>query len=75
MKKYFLSSLLLFCFAFAHAQKQKADSLAALLAHEKTDTGRVTYMWEIASYLYSYAPDSALRIAQKALFLSAHQIH
>ena len=70
MKKYFLLTALLFCFAATHAQKQKADSLAALLAKEKTDTGRVTYMWKISSYLYSYAPDSALRIAQKALFLS-----
>jgi tetratricopeptide (TPR) repeat protein len=59
-----------FFFSFAGAQKQKADSLAALLAVEKSDTGRVIYMWNIASYLYSYAPDSSLRIAQKALFLS-----
>lgn len=41
-----------------------------LLIKQHSDTGRVQCMWKIASYLYSYAPDSSLRIAQKALFLS-----
>ncbi len=56
----------------AFAQKQKADSLMKLLATERTDTCKAMYMWQIASYIYSFAPDSAILIAQKALFLSQH---
>ncbi|MEJ7611872.1 MAG: hypothetical protein WKF88_11910 [Ferruginibacter sp.] len=70
MRKFLFFMFLLLSREVVQAQKQKADSLAALLSSEKTDTGRVTYMWKIASYLYSYDPDSALRIAQKALFYS-----
>ncbi len=54
----------------ATAQKQKADSMQVLLAKQHSDTGRVECMWKMASYLYSYAPDSSLRVAQKALFLA-----
>ncbi|MDB5201296.1 MAG: hypothetical protein JWQ27_705 [Ferruginibacter sp.] len=70
MKNWALIFLLIAALSTAEAQKQKADSLAALLRIEKTDTGKVTFMWKIANYQYSYAPDSALLIAQKALFLS-----
>ncbi len=70
MKKYFfLVSYYFFVFT-VHAQKQKADSLSQLLTIEKTDTNRVTYMWQKANYQYTYAPDSAILIAQQALLLS-----
>ena len=70
MKRPVILLLLICCCVTAFAQRDKANSTAALLAAEKTDTGKINYMWKIASYLYSYAPDSSLRIAQKALFLS-----
>ena len=52
------------------AQKLKADSLALLLPQLKTDTDRVINMWSTATYLYSYAPDSSIRIARRALQLA-----
>ena len=70
MRKPFFLLLSLVFFMQAYAQKQKADSLALLLSTERSDTVRATYMWKIASYLYSFAPDAALPMAQKALFLS-----
>jgi tetratricopeptide (TPR) repeat protein len=50
------------------AQKAKVDSLKKLLAVEKTDTGKVKLMWQIASAANFYNPDTALLIAQQALF-------
>ncbi|MGG9962836.1 tetratricopeptide repeat protein [Ferruginibacter sp. SUN106] len=70
MKKNCLLLLFLFCFIITHAQKQYADSLASLLAKEKIDTNRVTYMWQMAGAVYIYNPDSAIILAQRALFLS-----
>ncbi|MBC7934332.1 MAG: tetratricopeptide repeat protein [Rhizobacter sp.] len=70
MIRYFLLPFFLFVFFTAMGQKQRADSLAARLAFEKTDTGKVINMWKTASYLYSYAPDSSIRIAQQAFFLA-----
>ncbi len=52
------------------AQKQKADSLLALLHTEKQDTSRVKMMWKIASMMSVYSPDTALVYAQKALNLA-----
>ncbi len=46
------------------AQKQKADSITNLLAVEKTDTGRVKLMWELASVINVYDPQ-AIKNAQK----------
>ena len=54
----------------AYAQKLKADSLALLLPQLKNDTDKVINMWNTATYLYSYAPDSSIRIAQRALQLA-----
>ena len=72
MKNVFFLLFFLTCFRAGFAQKQKADSLSVLLAKEKKDSLKVKYMWQIASYRYSYAPDSAIRIAQQAVFLSQH---
>jgi len=52
------------------AQKQKADSLANRLTVEKTDTGKVKLMWELAGLVNVYDPERALLLAQQALSLS-----
>lgn len=52
------------------AQKQKADSLTNLLTIEKSDTGKVKLMWQLASVMNVYDPTSALLYAQKSLNLS-----
>ncbi|RYY49760.1 MAG: tetratricopeptide repeat protein [Chitinophagaceae bacterium] len=62
--------ILLGCIPAANAQKFRADSAAQKLSNEKSDTARVINMWKTASYLYSYAPDSSIRIAQRAFFLA-----
>lgn len=60
---YFLPACLL-------AQKQKSDSLVNLLSTEKTDTGKVNLMWQIAKIVNGYDPGTALVYLQKALNLS-----
>lgn len=70
MKKYFFLLVYYFCIQMVAAQKHKADSLSKLLLTEKIDTNRVRYMWQKANYLYNYAPDSTILIAQQALILS-----
>lgn len=50
------------------AQKPKVDSLSKLLEVEKSDTGRIKLMWQLASAANSYNPDTALLVAQQALF-------
>lgn len=52
------------------AQRQKADSIAVLLQNEKVDTNRVRLLWQQANYTSLYAPDTALGMAQNALFLA-----
>jgi len=52
------------------AQKQKADSLANRLTLERTDTGKVKLMWELAGLLNVYDPERALLLAQQGLSLS-----
>jgi tetratricopeptide (TPR) repeat protein len=68
--KYKLLLFLCLIHACAFAQKQKADSLARLLAVEKTDTGKVKLMWQQAGVINVYNPDSALVISQQALVLA-----
>ncbi len=70
MKKVFL--LLGLCFLSAHviAQKSVADSLARLLATEKTDTNRVKLMWQQADASKNYDPEKALIMASRALILA-----
>jgi tetratricopeptide (TPR) repeat protein len=52
------------------AQKQKADSLLNLLSIEKTDTGKVKLMWQVAGIMNVYDPDFALLYAQRGLVLA-----
>lgn len=65
--------LLFLCLpAVISAQRQKADSLIALLKAEKTDTGKVKLGWEIAGIINVYDPESALNYAQTALSLATN---
>lgn len=52
------------------AQASKIDSLSRLLSVEKTDSNRVTLLWQLAQQYQSFKPDTALQIAQKALLLA-----
>ncbi|HMU47719.1 MAG TPA: tetratricopeptide repeat protein [Chitinophagaceae bacterium] len=52
------------------AQKQKADSLNLLLKTEQEDTIRVRLMWQMASAIGIYNPDSALKLSFKALSIA-----
>ena len=70
MKKYLVIAIPFLLIIPATAQKLKADSLVKLLPMLKTDTERVINMWNTATYLYSYAPDSSIRIARRALQLA-----
>lgn len=53
-----------------YAQKAKADSLFNLLKTENSDTGRVKLMWQLASAVGVYNPDTAITLSQQALYLS-----
>lgn len=52
------------------SQKSIADSLRKSLNTETTDTGRVRLMWKLADAMNKYNPDSALVLAQEALYLA-----
>ncbi len=54
----------------AIAQKKAVDSLNILLKTEKTDTGKVKLMRQLARIVNGYDPGSALVYAQKALILA-----
>jgi len=67
------ATLILFLFVIvsaSFAQTPRVDSLSQLLAVEKTDTNRVRLMWQLARDMGVYDPDSALVLAQKALYLA-----
>lgn len=70
MKKAFLLSSLLLTVIIAVAQKNKVDSFMSLLRVERVDTGRVTLLWKAANAQSIYSPDSALKLAQEALYLA-----
>ncbi|MBL7745303.1 MAG: hypothetical protein JNN00_17645 [Chitinophagaceae bacterium] len=72
--KYFLLLTLLFFTNDASAQKTKADSLGKLLTAEKQDTNRVRLMWQLAGAMNIYNPDTAILLAQQALYL-AKDVH
>ena len=46
------------------AQKQKADSLENLLTAEKTDTGKVKLMWQLAGVISVNDPERGLLYVQ-----------
>lgn len=52
------------------AQRTTVDSLKKELLLEKTDSGRVRLLWTLARDMNKYNPDSALQLAQEALYLS-----
>jgi tetratricopeptide (TPR) repeat protein len=52
------------------SQKIAADSLSKSLKAETTDTNRVRLMWQLATAMSKYDPDSALPISQDALYLA-----
>ncbi len=54
------------------AQKQKADSLENLLTAEKTDTGKVKLMWQLAGVINVNDPERALLLSQQALVLATN---
>lgn len=54
----------------AFSQKTKADSLSKLLAVEKTDTNKVSLMWELARVMSVYNPDTAITLSYNALTLA-----
>ncbi len=54
----------------ASAQKGRADSLLKVLANSTEDTTKVRLMWSAASAMNRYKPDSALQLAQQALYLA-----
>lgn len=69
--KNYLFTIALFLFASSgFSQISKADSIYKLLKSETTDTGRVRQMWNLADAMNKYDPDSALQIAQEALYLA-----
>ncbi|MEP6675790.1 MAG: tetratricopeptide repeat protein [Ferruginibacter sp.] len=53
-----------------HAQQTKIDSLAQLLAAEKIDSNKVTFLWKLAEQYQSFKPDTTLHLAQEALELA-----
>jgi len=69
-KVLYLFALLFYASTALHAQKQKFDSLSLLLKKEKTDTGKVSLMWQMAEAGTLYNPDSSLQIAQNAFYLA-----
>ncbi|MBL7709578.1 MAG: tetratricopeptide repeat protein, partial [Chitinophagaceae bacterium] len=52
------------------SQKEKADSLRRLLTFEKVDSTRASLMWQLASAINVYNPDTALFLSQQSLYLS-----
>lgn len=64
-----IALLLIVCLPFASiSQKAKVDSMMNLLKTEQTDTGKVKLLWQIARDAGVYNPDTALILAQQALY-------
>jgi len=55
---------------YVAAQRTTVDSLKKELLQEKTDSGRVRLLWTLARDMNKYNPDSALQLAQEALYLA-----
>jgi tetratricopeptide (TPR) repeat protein len=54
----------------SYAQKARVDSLLKVLQTTTTDTAKVRLLWTIARDMNKYNPDSALVLAQEALYLA-----
>lgn len=70
LKKHLLSIVLFLFASSGFAQKSDADSFSKRLLIVKTDTGKVRLMWNLAYAMSKYDPDSALTIAQEAVYLA-----
>ena len=72
--KFYCLCFLFFISFCTFSQNKRVDSLSKLLTVEKTDTGKVKLMWQLASASNAENPDTALKLAQEALF-KARSIH
>jgi tetratricopeptide (TPR) repeat protein len=70
LKNYLFTIALLLFTTAVFSQKSNADSISKLLTAETTDTGKVRQMWNLAYAMNKYDPDSALTIAQEAIYLA-----
>lgn len=69
--KYTWSVLFFLCLSLSsRAQTSKADSLRKLLSSEKADSSRAKFLWQLASQVNIYNPDTAIHLAQQSLYLS-----
>lgn len=62
--------LLAICTSNSFAQTSKIEKLSRLLTKEKTDSSRVTLLWQLAEQYQAFKPDTSLQLAQKALLLA-----
>ncbi|WP_421945800.1 tetratricopeptide repeat protein [Pedobacter sp.] len=70
MKLIALFSLFLFSSIYTFSQKQVLDSLYKDLASQKTDTGKVSVLYDLSYSYHKSKPDSALILAQRAYKLA-----
>ncbi|MFC4209990.1 tetratricopeptide repeat protein [Pedobacter lithocola] len=70
MKLIALLNLFLFVSVTSFAQKQVLDSLYKDLASQKTDSGRVSVLYDLSYSYHKSKPDSALILAQQAYKLA-----
>ena len=70
MKKIILLLAAFFCLTNSNAQTKVRDSLKQLLQKEKTDTGRVLLLDELAFEYIGSKPDTIMMLALKGLSLS-----
>jgi tetratricopeptide (TPR) repeat protein len=69
--KRFFFILAFFCLTIkVFSQRPRADSLSRLLTTETVDTSRVKLLWNLASAVSIYNPDTALSLSQRALYLA-----
>ena len=70
MKKIILPLVLALCINSSNAQPHYHDTLKLQLQNQKTDTGRVNALCDLAFAYYESRPDTAMTIAIEALSLS-----
>jgi tetratricopeptide (TPR) repeat protein len=65
-----ICSFIIFFTPRSFAQSTKIEHLSRLLSVEKTDSNKVTLLWQLAEQYQSFKPDTSLQLAQKALLLA-----
>ncbi len=70
MKRILLFFFTCLCISYSYAQTNARDSLKQLLQKEKTDTGRVLLLAELAYQLHESKPDTAMALALDALTIA-----